>query len=448
MDTKAAKSIDRRTFVREASVVGLGLAATNHFPSPALLFGGPPSERVRVAVVGLNGRGVVLARNAARIKNTELAYLCDVDSAVLAKTGSALQQDAAKPPKPIGDFRRALDDRDVDGIVIAAPDHWHAPMAILALKAGKHVYLEKPASHNPHELELLVAAQRRYARAVQIGNQQRSAPRSIEAIQAIRDGLIGRPYLARAWYAASRGTIGRGRPAPVPANLDYELWQGPAPRTPYRDNVIHYNWHWFRRWGTGEICNNGTHEMDVARWTLGVDYPIRVSSAGGRFHFDDDWEFTDTQEAVFEFEGGRTIVWQGQSCNPVQTLNRGRGVLVLGTDGSIVLDRNGYVHYDAKGKVVKEVREAAIADGLDFAGNDAHTVAHMENFASAARTDESLRSHVAEIAKSIMLCHLGNIAQYTGRKLRTDPNSGRVLGDEEAMKYWQREYEPAWAPTV
>ncbi len=443
-----SRQLGRREFLKDASAVGLGLVVANRFPSPALLFGGSPNERVRVAVMGLNGRGMVLARNVARLKNTEVAYLCDVDATVLAKASAELQPAATTAPKTAGDFRRALDDRDVDAIAVAAPDFWHTPAAILALKAGKHVYLEKPASHNAREIELLVDAQRKYRRAVQIGNQQRSAVRSIEVIQAIREGLIGRPYLARAWYANSRGTIGRGKSAPVPTHLDWELWQGPVPRTPFRDNVVHYNWHWFRRWGTGEICNNGTHEIDVARWTLGVDYPTRVSSAGGRYHFDDDWEFTDTQEAVFEFDGGRTLVWQGQSCNATQTLGRGRGVLVLGTGGSIVLDRDGYVHYDVKGKVVKEAREAAIADGLDFAGNDAHTVAHLQNFANAVRSGETLRSPVSEIAKSILLCHLGNIAQYTGRKLRTDGASGRIVGDADAMKYWQREYAPGWAPTV
>ncbi|MFN2565487.1 MAG: Gfo/Idh/MocA family protein [Gemmatimonadaceae bacterium] len=440
--------VDRREFLRETSAAGLGFVIANRLPPPTLLFGGSPNERIRVAVMGLNGRGMVLARNFARLKNTEVGYLCDVDTTVLAKARGTLEQGAAKSPKAIGDFRRALDDKEVDAIAIAAPDHWHAPAAILALKAGKHVYVEKPASHNPRELELLVGAQRKYARVVQIGNQQRSAPRSIEAIQAIRDGVIGRPYLARAWYANARGTIGRGKAAPVPANLDYELWQGPAPRTPYRDNVVHYNWHWFRRWGTGEICNNGTHEIDVARSALGVDYPTRVSSAGGRYHFDDDWEFTDTQEVVYEFEGGKTLVWQGQSCNATQTLGRGRGTLVLGTDGSMVLDRDGYVQYDVKGKIVREAREAAIADGLDFAGNDAHTVAHMENFASAVRTGAVLRSPVSEVAKSILLCHLGNIAQDTGRKLRTERDSGRIVDDRGAMKYWQRDYAPGWAPTL
>ena len=441
-------NVDRRDFLRDTSLAGLGLVVTNPFPSPALSFGPPPGEKVVVAVMGLNGRGTVLARNFARSKNAEIAYLCDVDATVLAKAQGALQPDATRSPKAIGDFRRALDDKDVDAIVIAAPDHWHTPAAILALKAGKHVYVEKPASHNPREVELLVGAQQRHARLVQIGNQQRSAARSIEAIQAIRDGVIGRPYLARAWYANTRGSIGRGKTVPVPSNLDYELWQGPAPRTPYRDNVVHYNWHWFRRWGTGEICNNGTHEIDIARRALGVDYPTRVSSAGGRYHFDDDWEFTDTQEVIFEFDDGKTLIWQGQSCNGTQNLGRGRGTQILGTAGSIVLDRDGYVQYDVKGTVVREARETAVADGLDFAGNDAHTTAHIENFANAVRTGEALKSPVSDVGKSLLLCHLGNIAQYTGRKLRTERSSGRIVDDQEAMTYWERDYAPGWAPTI
>jgi len=441
-------TVDRREFVRTASVAGIGLAAASAFPSPALLLRGRPSARVVVAVAGLNGRGAVLAQNFARSANTEVAHLCDVDANVLAKQRGVVQASAARVPTAIGDFRRALDDREVDAIAIAAPDFWHTPMALLALAAGKHVYVEKPASHGPREVELLVEAQRKHGRLVQIGNQQRSAPRTIEAIAMIRDGAIGHPYLARTWYANTRGSIGRGTSVPVPAHLDYELWQGPAPRTPYRDNVIHYNWHWFRRWGTGEICNNGTHEIDVARWALGVDRPVRVASTGGRFHFADDWEFPDTQEAVFEFDGGRTITWRGQSCNGVRTFDRGRGVQIVGTNGSLLLDRDGYVLHDLAGKVVREGKEAAIADGLDFAGNDAHTTAHVENFAAAVREREPLRSPVAEIAKSLMLCHLGNIAQLTGRQLRIDADAGRLMDDADAMRYWQREYAPGWAPRV
>ncbi|HLZ46657.1 MAG TPA: Gfo/Idh/MocA family oxidoreductase [Gemmatimonadales bacterium] len=428
----------RRRFVKTVSSAAMGLigARVPLFPK------GSPNETVRVCVMGLNGRGTVLAKTFAKTANATVAYLCDVDTQVLAKAQAAVSG------KAIGDFRRALDDKSIDALVIAAPDHWHAPAAILAMSAGKHVYVEKPCGHNPREGELLVQAQRKTNRVVQMGTQQRSAPRSIEILQAIKQGAIGQPYLARAWYANNRGTIGHGKTAPVPANLDYELWQGPAPRAPYHDNVIHYNWHWFRRWGTGEICNNGTHEIDVARWMLGVETPTRVSSVGGRYHFQDDWEFPDTQEVTFEFDGGKTIIWQGQSCNGLATFGRGRGTAILGTAGSVVLDRDGYVVYDLKNNIVKSALAAKAGDGLNITGDDEMTGLHIANFVDAVRTGAQLHQPIDQGAKSVLLCHLGNIAQFTGRALRIDPATGHILGDDAAMALWQRDYAPGWAPTV
>ena len=426
----------RRRFVKTVSSVTLGLMVPR-------VVKGSPNETVRVAVMGLNGRGAVLAKAFAKTANAEVAALCDVDSTVLAKTAASVGV-----KKTIVDFRRALDDKSIDALVIATPDHWHAPAAILAMSAGKHVYLEKPCGHNAREGELLVNAQRKTKRVVQMGTQQRSAPRSMEVLQAIREGLIGKPYLGRAWYANTRGSIGRGKPASVPANLDYELWQGPAPRAPYKDNVIHYNWHWFRRWGTGEICNNGTHEVDVCRWALGVDTCVRVTSSGGRYHFDDDWEFTDTQEAVFEFAGGKTIIWQGLSCNGLETYGRSRGTSILGTTGSVVMDRDGYVVYDLQNKVVKSNLATQAGDGLNISADDDMTNLHIQNFVDAVRTGSPLRQPIDEGAKSVLLCHLGNIAQWTGRALKVDPANGHILGDDAAMAYWQREYAPGWAPTV
>ena len=439
----------RRKFIKTLSATGLGLAAAR---SPLFALRGSPNERVVVAIMGLNGRGSVLGKVFAQTPNAEVAYVCDVDAAVLAKgvstVGAAQGGRGGHPPKGLGDFRRALDDKAVDALVIAAPDHWHTPAAILALAAGKHVYVEKPCGYNPREGEFLVEAQRRYGRLVQMGTQRRSSPRAIEAVQAIREGLVGRPYFARAWYANRRAAIGRGKTAPVPAGLDYELWQGPAPRTPYRDNVIHYNWHWFRRWGTGEICNNGTHEIDVCRWALGVDYPVRVTSVGGRYHFEDDWEFPDTQEAGFEFAGQKVIVWQGLSCNPFATQNRGRGTIIQGTAGSVVLDQDGYTVYDLANKVVKESVTPASTDSLAISGDDQLTALHIANFVAAIRAGEPLHQPIEEGAKSVLLCHLGNIAQWTGRALRTNAQTGRIEGDAEAMGYWQREYAPGWAPVV
>jgi predicted dehydrogenase len=436
--------MERRTFV--SSAAGLGMTALH--PFPGLLRSRAPSERVRVAIMGVNGRGAVLGRVLAATPDTEVAFICDVDARVLNPAATAIGQAQAGAPATLADFRRALDDRTVDALVVAAPDHWHAPAAILALSAGKHVYLEKPGSHNPREVELLVAARRRYPQLVQLGTQRRSSPRIAEAVQLIREGAIGRAYLARAWYANARPAIGRGQPAATPEGLDYELWQGPAPRAPFQDNVVHYNWHWFRRWGTGEICNNGTHEIDVCRWALGVDYPVRVTSVGGRYHFDDDWEFTDTQEVLFEFPGGKTIIWQGASCNGFPTLGRGRGVIVQGTDGAVVIDQNGYAVHDRRGEPMRQSLAEDRTEGMATSGDDPLTTAHVANFITAIRTGTPLSQPIEEGGKTALLCHLGNIAQLTGTVVRTDAATGRIAGNTAAERMWGREYAPGWAPAV
>ena len=443
------ESLDRRDFVKKASAAGLSAFAISRSPGPLLAFGGSPAEKIVVAVMGLNGRGMVHARAFARGPNTTLAYLCDVDSTVLAKALADVSPLQSTPPKTVTDFRHVLADPAVDAIAIATPDHWHAAATILALDAGKHVYVEKPSGHDPREDELIVAAARKHPKLqVQLGTQARSGPHFVEVLQMVREGLIGKPYQARGWYANTRKGIGIGRVVPVPPNLDYELWQGPAPRTPYRDNVIHYNWHWFTNWGTGEICNNGTHEIDVARWFLGVDYPTSVSSTGGRFHYADDWQFPDTQEATFVFDGDRSIIWQGQSCNGLLLYGRSRGTTVLGTNGSVVVDRDGYVVYDLNDKVVKEVKAAPKVDSLNTVGDDWLTQLHIDNFVSAVRTGTKLSAPIEDGAKTGTLCHLGTIAQQVGRKLVTNPADGHILQDEDAAKRWSREYDPRWKPVV
>ena len=445
--TPTGSSHDRRTFLKASAVAGAGLLI-EHSASPLLAFAGSPNEKVIVAVAGVNSRGEVHLQNYSVHPNAEIAYVCDVDERALAKGVDMVAKRQTRAPKGVKDFRRVLEDKNVDALVIATPDHWHAPMALLALAAGKHVYVEKPCGHNPREGEMLVAAQRRTGKVVQMGNQQRSGPRSIEAVEAIRGGAIGRPYFARAWYANRRGSIGRGKPAPVPTWLDYELWQGPAPRTPYRDNVIHYNWHWFARWGTGEICNNGTHEIDVCRWALGVDYPTKVTSAGGRYAFDDDWEFPDTQEVAFEFPDRKALVWQGQSCNEFAPMGKGRGSTIHGTEGTVFMDRSGYTIYDAKNAVVKESYGDEKGSGIDVKAPDRLTGLHIANFLDGIRTGAKLHSPIVEGHKSVLLCHLGNIAQRTGNPVLLDPVSGQPAGNTEARQLWSREYAPGWEPVV
>jgi predicted dehydrogenase len=226
------------------------------------------------------------------------------------------------------------------------------------------------------------------------------------------------------------------------------LWQGPAPRTPYRNNIIHYNWHWFTEWGTGEICNNGTHEIDVARWMLGVDYPVSVVSNGGRFHFADDWQFPDTQEATFEFADNKMIIWHGQSCNGCQMWGRSRGTTILGSGGSVVVDQDGYVIYDLRNRMVSEAKASNGADALNTSGDDVLTVAHTKNWLDAIRSGAKLNAPISDGAITGMLCHLGTIAQQTGRKLRIDPKNGHIIGDKDAAKKWGRDYAKGWEPSV
>lgn len=436
----------RRDFIKKAA---LGSAAMATGP---IAFGNPniygANDRLNFAVAGVVSRGKAHMGAIGSVDNARITHVIDVDSRAMAKAVEIVRKAGGKKPKAEGDFRRVLEDKNVDVITIATPDHWHAPMAIMALKAGKHVYVEKPCSHNPAEGELLVAAQKKYGLQVQMGNQQRSAVTSVQGIKDIRDGIIGDVYYGKAWYSNKRGGIGIGKEAAVPDWLDWELWQGPAPRTSYRDNLVHYNWHWFWRWGTGEINNNGTHELDVCRWALGVDYPKRVTSSGGRYHFNDDWEFYDTQVANFEFEGGKMITWEGKSCNNQKYFDRGRGATIGGTKGYAMLDRNGCYFYDNDGKLIKEMKEKEQSATTNTLGRGSLDDRHMNNLANAIRNGEELRSPIWDGHISNLLPHLGNIAQECGGSINCNPANGNIIGNPKASAMWSREYEPGWEPTI
>lgn len=407
------------------------------------------NDRVNFAIIGLNGHGKVHIEAISKMDNTRIQYLCDVDSRVLEDAVAVAQQATGRKIKTAVDIRHVIEQKDVDAISIVTPDHWHTPMALMGIQNGKHVYVEKPCCHNPREGELLVEAQEKYSDLViQMGNEQRSAPTSIQAIKEIREGIIGHPYMGKAWYSNNRKTIGKGKRVPVPEYLDWNLWQGPAPHKSYQDIWVHYNWHWFWNWGTGEINNNGLHEIDICRWALDVEHPIKVVSDGGRYAYDDDWQFYDTQVASYKFEGEKMITWEGRSCNPLPHHGRGRGVTIHGTKGSALIDRNGYTVYDMDNKVVKELKEEKRSSTTQIVGTAYLEKLHLNNFVEAIRGKEQQHSPIAEGVKSNLLCHLGNIAQETKHTLDIDPNFGKIKGDPKAMKMWGREYEPGWKPTV
>jgi predicted dehydrogenase len=318
-------------------------------------------------------------------------------------------------------------------------------MAIAGLQAGKHVYVEKPCSHNPAEGAMLVRAQQKYQKLVQMGTQQRSSPHTIEVIEKIRAGVIGKPYYAKAWYSNVRKSIGTGKEIPVPPQLDWDLWQGPAPRRPYKDNLHPYNWHWFKNWGTGESLNNGTHEVDVCRWALGVDFPKRVTASGGRYHFQDDWQFYDTLLTSFEYDD-TLLNWEGKSCEGMKFYGRDRGSAIMGTTGTVIVDRDGYEIYDLKGSKKSEFKAGSTTSSSDLQGADSMTDAHFANFIAGIRTGEKLNAPIAVGNIAVTMLQLSNIAWEVNRELHLDTKDGKIDNDPEAMKLWGRDYEPGWAP--
>lgn len=403
------------------------------------------NERVRFAVMGVNGRGVAHMNAIRALPNTAVSHLIDVDRNILEQRASAFTARGASGFALARDYRRVIESADTDVLTIATPDHWHAPAAIHALDAGKHVYIEKPCSVTPHEGEALVAAQARTGRVVQMGNQQRSSVETKDLMRQIQDGVLGEIYEVDTWYANSRASIGVGVDGAPPAHLDWDLWQGPAPRRAYRSNVVHYNWHWFWRWGTGEICNNALHELDLARWAMNVSYPERVTALGQRrFYQNDDWEMYDTMRLELTFPGGKVARWTGHSCNNLQRFNRGRGALIMGTNGSALLDRNGYTLFDTRGEKVREVAASEASATTDIRGEGILDVLHLENMIAVIRGQANeLAAPIAEGHVSTMLCHLANIAYRTDGALTCDPHTGRPR-ERAAQRYWRREYADGW----
>ena len=382
------------------------------------------NSRFRVGVMGL-GRGKGHIRALLDVPNTEIAYLCDVDKRRLASGDNTMKGKQKTPPKKVTDFRRILDDPDIDGITIATPNFWHAAATIMACRAGKHVYVEKPGSYNPYEAMRMVKVARETNRNVQLGTQRRTFPGIMEGVEKIRSGAIGELRFARCWYANARPSIGKGKQVDPPAELDWTMWQGPVPEQPYVDNLVHYNWHWRWMYGGGEMANNGVHALDLARWAMGVDYPSRVTYNGGRYHFDDDQETPDTGVAVFDY-GDSGISWEGSSCHRRKPESLSF-VKVYGTGGLIDFSSSNYTHYDIDGKEVGRNRDQP------------SDVPHFTNFVDSVREGIPLAQPISDGEISAMLCHLANIAYRTSGATKVDPDTGKLVDNPEGEKLWTRE---------
>lgn len=412
------------------------------------------SNRVRLAVMGCHaaGRGFQLMQRAAELPGVEIAVVCDVDARAREAAATKVQTMTGVKPRLAQDVRKVLEDPTIDGLICAAPDHWHAWAAIAAMKAGKAIYVEKPCTCTAAECAVLRRVQKETGAVFEMGSQRRSASVTLAAMKEIHAGVIGDIHFARTWYQNARAPLAKGRDVPVPAWLDWELWQGPAKREAYRDNIVHYNWHWHLTWGTGECPNNATHFVDLARWAMKLDYPEHVTSSGGKLYHRDscDWQWPDTQHVSWTFPNGNLITWEGQSAvkypKPFDTWS---GCHLLGTKGSVLFGPADAVLFDKAGNEVRKWDVPAPQDASVTSLTNPTDVAdheHMLNFTEAVRAGDPAKCSQAidSSIKSTLLVHLGNIAWRTGETVKVDPTTGRLAAGSPGSEFWDREYEKGW----
>lgn len=436
---------ERRTFLKSA-VGGTVAAAMAGSPAPAR-----SDRKVVLGMVGTGGMGMHHTRALASRKDVDIAYVCDVDEQRLKNAAKEVETRSGKAPKAVKDVRQVLDDRNVDAIVIATPDHWHAPGAILGLEAGKHVYVEKPCCHNIREGRLMVEAAKRTGKLLQVGTQSRSTPFVAEGIDRVRAGDIGDVLVAKVWNSQRRRTIGKRQPAKPPDNLDFDLWLGPAPVVEYRPNMLPGIWRWWYDFGCGDIGNDGVHDIDVACWGLGVtSHPTRIACLGGKYFFDDDQQFPDTQYAVFEYPGEasrtpgttfpagakRQLVFEQRIWSPYVQEGYENGAAFYGTKGMLLIGHTvGWKLFGERNKLI-----AAKEGKVDLP-------AHHTNFLDCIRGDQKqLRADAMTGHLSATLVHLANIATRVGRVIHFDPAAEQIVNDPEAAAMVRRTYrEGHWA---
>lgn len=433
----------RRDFLMNLSVAAgasaSALSRTTLAGTAPLFFQTAPSQ-INVALIGCGGRGVHDIQLFRKNPGVRITWVCDPDEERRTKTAKALEipEDHAT-----GDLRQVLNDNTLTAVVVATPDHWHSIAAIMACNAGKHVYVEKPISHNVREGRLLTEAAARNKVLVQHGTQSRSTQMMIDAVRLLREGLIGDVLVAKCWNIQRRGSIGRGMDTSPPPGLDYDTWVGPATMIPYRTNRVHNRWTWWYHFGTGDMGNDGVHDIDYTRWGLGVDtHPSLIVAVGGKYVQDDDQEFPDTQQVTFEYPGDggpghrRMLIYEQRLWSTNYPHNVDSGAEFYGRSGQMFLSRRGKI------QVLDEKNRPVMIPVSPGPQDDA---AHVQNFLAAIRGEGTLNADALTGHLSTSLCHLGNIATRVGRSLRFDPNTEQIVGDEEASQLTRREYRDHWA---
>src|SRR4051812_9903185 len=409
----------RREFLKAGLALG---AATVVSPS---VFGA--NDRVTLGIMGVNGRGRSLAQGFAALPDAQIKYVCDVDSRVIPKIVELVASKQGKQPEAIGDFRRILDDKGVDGLIVTTPDHWHAMATIHACQAGKDVYVEKPCSHNVVEGRRMIEAARHYNRVVQVGTQRRSSPFFQDVVAYLQSGKLGKVHMAKAINSQKRKNIGHPSDTAVPPGVDYDLWLGPAPEHAFNPNRFHYNWHWFWDYGTGDLGNDGVHHVDVARWGLGMTVPEVVSSGGGKLAYDDDQETPDTQIATYR-AGDALLVYEMRLWSPYGEHGFDNGNVFYGEKGYMVLGDDGYKVFQKGDKLVDSAQKPKGRGETE----------HQMNFVACIKSRARPNCDIEEGHRSALLCHLGNIAQRVGRTIRFDTTGESIPGDSDAAQLLSR----------
>jgi predicted dehydrogenase len=426
----------RRTFLKRT---GGAMVAAGAVPSLRAQGAG---ERFVIGIIGPGGMGMNHLNWFAAQKDVNVAYVCDPDEARRNSAARTVEKLSGKAPQAVADMRKVFEDKTVDGVVIATPDHWHAPATILACDAGKHVYVEKPCAHNIREGRLMIEAARRNNRIVQVGTQSRSTPHVRRAMELLHGGAIGEVLVSKAWNSQLRANIGKEKPSDPPAGFDYDLWTGPAPMVPFQKNCQHSWWRWFYNFGTGDAGNDGVHDIDLARWGLGVEsHPVAVSATGGKFFFDDDQQFPDTMYVSYDYAPDaktgrrRQLIYEHRIWSPYVQENAENGNAFYGTKGMMILSKGGgWKLYGPRNELKEEMKGSV------------DTAAHERNFLECIRNGQRPAADIEAGHLSTALAHLGNIAVRTGRMLRFDPAAEKITGDEEAGKLVGRRYrEGHWA---
>lgn len=436
------KASNRRQFLHQA---GLGAAGIASLASRGYAQVAGANDRVTVAVIGCGGMGMSHVRNLLTQKDVNLAHVCEVDRTRLANAAKTVEEGQRPAPQTHVDLRRVLEDRNVQAVFIATPDHWHAPATLLALEAGKHVYVEKPCSHNIREGRLMIDAARKHRKVVQVGTQSRSAEHSRAAMELLHKGTIGDILAARVWNSQLRSNIGKQKPSDPPKHLEYDLWLGPVPFVPYQANRSNPRWRWCYHFGTGDMGNDGVHDIDIGLWGLGVTtHPSTVAALGGKYFFDDDQQFPDTQTVVCEWPGNgsvgqkKQLIFEQRIWTPYKMEGYENGDAFYGTRGMMIFGKEaGWRLYGPRNKEIKTM-----------SGSHTHILPHHRNFFDCLRGDgKQLPNADIEINhRAATLCHLGNIATRLGRVLHFDPKTEQIIGDKEANALVQREYrEGHWA---